>query len=254
MNRGSIEAAGGNAKEGIERWQKAQQLRTQRLAGGETNVKLRADAGKGDFNLGRFYIDEGNVAAAEKHLKESVASFERLRKEAPDDLDSQFMLAQCYRALGDLQPTDGDESQAKTAGAAAQAYYAKAFDLLATLHLRNPQVSQYQSNLGGVQTSVAELLLHDGKPKEALEAIEKAVGPLSELVAQEPDVLLDQRDLAVALRLRAAIHLKLADRAAALSDATRAVELLQSLVSAEPSDEDYAAQLEAAKQTLADSQ
>jgi serine/threonine protein kinase/tetratricopeptide (TPR) repeat protein len=242
MNRGVIEGVSGDAKLSVKLSQKAQQLRTQRLASGQEDSKLRADTGKGDFNLGNFYLEQGDAPTAEKHLKDAVASFERVREKAPDDLDSQYLLAQCYRMLGDMQADAGQND-------AAQAYYVKAFELLTTLNLRNPQVVKYKATLGAMETSAAELLLDAKKPAEALDAIEKAIAPLTELVTENAEVRLYQRDLAVALRVRAEIHLQQEARPAAASDATRAVEMLESLVAADPTDDDYAAQLEAAKTT-----
>jgi serine/threonine-protein kinase len=243
MNRGSIDAAGGDPNTGVKRWQEAQSLRTQHLRAGKEDPKLRADAGKGDFNLGLFQLREGDVTAALVHLEQAVASFERVRELAPDDLQSQYTLAVAYRTLGDLHAADASPD-------AAQALYAKAFELLTTLNLRNPQVADYQAMLGAMQTSVAELYLEGGKLDDALAAIDQAVAPLSKLVETDVDVLLYQRDLAVARRVRAEVLSQLDRRLEAAADARRSVDLLQSLVAADPTDDDYREQLETAQAVL----
>jgi tetratricopeptide (TPR) repeat protein/tRNA A-37 threonylcarbamoyl transferase component Bud32 len=240
MNRGGVEAAAGQGEAGLARLEKAQELRTQHLSMGVVDSKLRADAGKGDFNLGRHHLNSGDVPTAEKHLRAAAEQFERVRESDPDDLESQHQLALAYRTLGDLQ---GEEGQID----AAQAYYAKAFELLTTLNLRNPRVADYKATLGAMQTSAAELLLSADQPDDALAAIEKAVGPLDELVAQNPAVLLYARDLAVALRVRAATMLKLENPALATADARRAVDILMQLTAEDPADDDFKSQLDAAK-------
>jgi hypothetical protein len=102
-----------------------------------------------------------------------------------------------------------------------------------------------------MQTKLAELLLDEGQAAEALVAVEKAVGPLTELVEQYPEVLLHKRDLAVALRVRAEAHLAQDNRPAAEADAARAVGMLKQLVASEPTDEDFREQLQNAEETLA---
>jgi serine/threonine-protein kinase len=247
MNLGTIEALSGDAKLAFDRWQKAQEIRTRHLTVGAESVKLRADAGKGDFNLGLFHLNEGDVAKAEQHLKQAVDSFERVRRQAPNDLQSQFRLAETYRTLGDLQADAGGI-------ASARPLYDKAFDLLTTLNLRNPQVADYKATLGAMQTSVAELLLADGQIDEGLIAINKSIGPLEELVDQHPDMLLHQRDWAVALRVRAELQLEQGDRSAAAADAARAVGMLSQLIELEPTDSEFRQQLQTAEETLANAQ
>jgi tetratricopeptide (TPR) repeat protein/tRNA A-37 threonylcarbamoyl transferase component Bud32 len=240
MNRGSVEAELGKPEAGVDRWEKAQALRTQHLSIGVADSKLRADAGKGDFNLGLHHLDSGDASTAEAHLLAAAEQFEQVRKSAPDDLASQYQLALAYRALGVLQGEAGEID-------AAQAYYAKAFELLTTLNLRSPQVVDYKATLGAMQTSAAELLLSADQPDDALAAIEKAVGPLDELVDQNPDVLLYARDLAVALRVRAATMLKIENPTQAAADAQRAIDILTRLTAEDPADEDFKAQLDAAR-------
>jgi tetratricopeptide (TPR) repeat protein len=162
---------------------------------------------------------------------------------APDDLASQYLLAQTYRELGNLQPTEDGP-------AAPQAFYDKALELLMTLTLRSPQVADYKVTLGGMQIAVADILLADGQNDAALAAIEQAIGPLTELVTEYPDDLLYQRDLAVALRIRGQIRLAVGDGESALVDARKAVEMLEELFAAEPTDEDFREQLEMAQAAL----
>ncbi len=247
MNRGSIDAARGNAKPAVERWQQAQQMRTTRLSTGDDDAKLRADAGKGDFNLGRFYLDQGDNDAARRHLTLAVEAFERTRQQAPDDLESQYLLAVSYRTLGDLQPTDAGLD-------AALALYDKAYELLAMLSLRNPTVPVYKSDLAAMQINVAEMLLAADNPADALDAIGKATGPLEEFIARnpaDPDLSLYQRDLAVAWRLSGEAQLGAGDAAAAKADAQRSVSLLEQLAAASPADDDFREQLTLAKELQA---
>jgi eukaryotic-like serine/threonine-protein kinase len=243
MNLGTVDARRGDEKRGVQRWQEAQRLRTSRLRTGEEDPRLVADAGKGDFNLGLHYSELGDIDAARERFVLAVESFERVRELAPDDLASQFLLAQTYRELGNLLPTeDGPE--------AAQAYFDKALELLTTLTVRSPQVAEYKATLGGMQIAVADMLLVDGQNEPALAAIEQAIGPLTELVTEHPHDLLYQRDLAVALRLRGQIHLAAGDGEAALADARKAVEMLEELFAADPTDEDFREQLEIAQAAL----
>ncbi len=244
MNRGVVDAARGEPKSGVARWEKAQEIRKRRLTAGVDDVKLRADAGKGDFNLGIEHYRAGEAPTAEKYLRDAVAQFELVRRSDPDDLASQFQLAQSYGTLGELQAQAGQNDD-------AQELYAKACDLLMTLALRSPQVADYKATLGVMQTSLAELLLAGDQTDAALAAIEKAITPLDSLVAEYPDDLLFSRDLAVALRLRAETLVKLDNPVLAAPDAQRAVDLLTALTAADPADEDFKAQLEAAQQVLA---
>jgi eukaryotic-like serine/threonine-protein kinase len=273
MNRGSISDARGDAPTAVKRWQQAQQLRTSRLASGKASPKLRADAGKGAYNLGKRFLDEGKLEEARKHLIEAVASFEEVRKQAPDDLDSQYSLALSYRKLGDLQ-TEGattiasaaqpqapppetsppdDSEQSPPDALPAMPFYDKAAELLATLSLRNPTVSAYQSDFSGIQIDAAQMLLDGGEPEKARAAIDQATSALNDLLQRspdDPDLALHQRDLAVAWRVSALIHMRQNDDPAAAADARRAVALLESLVAQTPTDEDFREQLELAKTTL----
>ncbi len=223
MNRGSIDAMLGQSESAVALWKKAQELRESRLAAGQTDAALHADAGKGYFNLGRFNLEHDDAEAAEGYLTRAVAAFERMRELAPNDLDSQFRLATTYRTLAELQSqsvsrdAEVPRSGALTA-AEARTFYDKAIDLLAMLNLRNPQVPAYQAELGSVEIAVAELWLKDEKGADALAAVEKAVDPLEQLVEQYPDAPLYQRDLAVALRLRGQIQITQDDRPAAAVD------------------------------------
>jgi serine/threonine protein kinase/tetratricopeptide (TPR) repeat protein len=240
MNRGTVDAAGGDAKRGVERWREAQSLRSEQLRSGVADVKLRADAAQGDFNLGLFHLREGDRATAAEHLAAAAVGFAKVRDADPDNLDVQYRLALTHRTLGDLHVADDDRD-------AAAEEYRQGRELLAALRARNPQVTDYQHTLAAMQIAIAELRLLEADVENALDAANEAVESLEELVELDPADRRRQRDLAVALRVRAQVQIELDNPEEAAADAQRAVELLEPLAAAEPENADYAAQLEAAR-------
>jgi tetratricopeptide (TPR) repeat protein len=244
MNQASIDALLGDGNGAINKWQEAQKLRTDRLVAGEQDAALRADSGMGDVNLGLYYYRIADDSKAEEHLKKAAATFEQVRQQAPNDLTSQYRLAVSYRTLGDLR-LNADDGAAE-----AHSYYDKAYELLSTLSLRSPQVREYKADLGGMQLAVAELWLNENKPAEALAALAKARIPLEQVVQQYPDVLLSQRDLAVALRMSGEIRAARGDHEAATAELERSAALLEKLTAAKPDDDDFRDQLEITKGAL----
>ena len=101
-----------------------------------------------------------------------------------------------------------------------------------------------------MQLALAELWINENKPAEALAALDKARVPLEQVVEQYPDVLLSQRDLAVALRMSGEIQRDQGDSATATVELQRAVALLEKLTAAEPDDNDFREQLDLAKAAL----
>jgi serine/threonine-protein kinase len=244
MNLGSIDAASGDDQASVARMQDAQKLRLDRLDAGEDDPALRADAGIGYFNLGLYHYGLTEDEEAAKYFKQAAELFEKVRQQAPNDLNSQRRLAMSYRTLGDVR------AEAEGGAAEAHEYYDKADELLATLSLRNPQVREYKADLGGMQLRVAELWNKEKKPSEALAALDKARHLLEPLVEENPDVSLYQRDLAVALRMSGEIRAARDDRATATVELQRAVALLEKLTAADPDDNDFRDQLDLAKAAL----
>jgi serine/threonine-protein kinase len=244
MNLGSIDDNLGDDQSSVARMQEAQKLRLDRLDAGEDDAALRADAGIGYFNLGLHYYRLTEDDEAARYFKQAAELFEKVREQAPNDLNSQRRLAMSYRTLGDVR------AAAEDGAVEALEYYDKAYELLSTLSLRNPQVREYKADLGGMQLAVAELYVNEKKPAEALAALDKARVPLEQVVEQYPDVSLYQRDLAVALRMSGEIHAAQGDRAMATVDLQRAVALLEKLNAAAPDDDDFREQLELAKAAL----
>ena len=108
MNLGSIDADRGQDDAGLARMQEAQKLRLDRLDAGEQDAALRADAGIGYFNLGRYYYGRTEDDEAARYFKQAAETFELVRQQAPDDLGSQHRLAMSYRTLGDVRSADDD--------------------------------------------------------------------------------------------------------------------------------------------------
>ena len=215
MNRGSIDAQGGNPKVAVERWQNAQQLRTQHLAGGKARIPSSAPTPARATSTSAASISTKTTSPpAEEHLKDAVAvvraSAQARARRPRKPVPARPVLPHARRPR-----------PAENGSAAAQAFYAKRSSCSTTLNLRNPQVADYKSTLGAIQISSPNCCWATRTPPSARPPSSKAIAPLSELVAQNPGVLLYQRDLAVAFRLRAEIHIAQNDRAAAQPDASQ---------------------------------
>jgi eukaryotic-like serine/threonine-protein kinase len=248
MNQGTIAVMQGDDDRGVELWNQAQALRLARLAPGDAAHKLLLrDVGLGNFNLGLFQLELDHFDEAETRLLDAVEVFEQVVDGSPNDLDSQYRLALAYRTLGDIQPTDDGMDR-------AVAYYDRAFELLRGLSLRNPEVPNYKANLGSMQLMVADLKLAFGQQAAALDAIDRAIEPLQQLVEQFPDIVLYRRDLAVARRIRGGILTQAAatpeQHAEAVRELTLASDELEQLARQTPADEDFQAQRDIAAETL----
>ncbi|MEQ8836689.1 MAG: serine/threonine-protein kinase, partial [Lacipirellulaceae bacterium] len=157
MNLGTMKLGEGDQEAGLKLLHEAQVMRESRLSNISHDAYVLREAGKVSFNLVLILVQMDEYETAFQHFLKAVESFEKLVELSPNDMDSQYNLAVCYRTLGDQQ--DSAEPDQVTQG---EAYYEKAAELLTMLSIRKPQVPRYKADLANTQSYEAWLLLDAG--------------------------------------------------------------------------------------------
>ncbi len=195
---------------------KAQELRA-KFVTTASNTALIRDQAKGFYNLALLHQQLVEDTEAFEALQQSVVLLQRLVQEHPTDLEMLYLLATCWRTLG-------DNAMDKEQPDLAIDYFNRALAQLKILVERNPEVPQYKLGLAGIYINLATLKEADGV--EARVAIDAACSILRSIATTGGPTA--QRDLALALRMRAETR-DTNENNAALNDLKEAEAILTSL-------------------------
>ncbi len=227
MNIGLAKKEDGKIDEAEQEMEQAQSIRAP-YAKDRNQFLLRRDCAKGSINLGELCEAKGDTDSALKHYLQGIELFTELVEQRPTDLEIQLLLSLSERTVGELL-TFGENP------ASSLAHFEHAIGWLQSLSNRNPEVPSYQTNLASVYMSKS-FVERMADNKTAYTSIASAIQVLRECEKKGPHPM-QQRDLAVALRIRA--ELNDSDPTAALKDLEESVRLLEALVAAHPDDQDF---------------
>jgi len=169
------------------------------------NRELLRDTAMGFFNLANHAMDENNVAASIQHLEESIASFEKLLEEAPDDLKNKHRLSICYRRLGNLEletasvengNPEAPNAASSESGKKALNCFLAARGIIQRLADENPSVVAFKKEHAGTLIDLGTVQTDLERRADAEQVFSKAIELLNNLV--EGNALDVRKDLAVA--------------------------------------------------------
>ena len=216
MNQGILAMRQGDLPAAKASLLKAQSLRAVFIDTANDRT-LSRDYAKGFYNLGLLYQQLGEDVEAATALNKSVDLLESLVRSHATDLEMKFLLSTCLRTLGDAA-TDRAEAED------AVDFYNRAANQLTELTSRNPEVFEYKMGLAGVQINLVELQ-KESSPAVANESVDSAIKLLRSL---DPSSPVANRDLALALRLRAEL-IEATNRSDAIGGLEQARSLLKAI-------------------------
>lgn len=232
MNAGLLSLRQGQLEPAEQSMRRAQAIRS--ACKDKPNARLmRRDYAKGHYNLGLLAVQRNDADGAQKAFQDAASILEPLVEQQPLDLEQKWLLATCFRLIGD-SIAGGDDP------ALCISYYQRALTPLLALANRNPEVIEYQSALAGLYMNLANV--QKGVTlSAALDSLNSAIA-LLEVLNKTKTTPAQQRDLAVALRTRAELSEKDADATARL-DLEKSIEIFKSLVAAHPDRGEFAQEL-----------
>ncbi|MCA9189548.1 MAG: serine/threonine protein kinase [Planctomycetales bacterium] len=200
----------------------AQAIRLSLLAEDPTDNVARSDLAIGQFDQAQLELELGNWSLVEQHVQQAIPYFQQLITMEPEDEFFQDGLIRCLHLQGQAKIFHADRieqlGQAKDARQLrvdADADYERAIELARELVRRSPEILGYTRELAG-------LLIDRGTLARQLDDLEAAQTCLDEAIASlRPWSATDrldvgvQRDLAAALRGRAAVDVRHQDFVAA---------------------------------------
>jgi serine/threonine-protein kinase len=172
-----LESQGRPADEEVPYDQKAVNI-WERIA--PIDPKYESDLAGGLMNLGYAYTRTGSAARALQTHERARALLEKLVRDKPGDLLLRRELGRAYINLGYVHHYQTLQFQK------GYAYYLQTIKIWGQLARENPSVNQYQYALASVQRQAADLLLHAGRPAEAVPLGESAVEILEKVDALDP--------------------------------------------------------------------
>jgi serine/threonine protein kinase len=182
---------------------KAQSIRVDLIARDANNLKVLRDYSIGAYNLANL-IKKKFPSDAKGHLIDAVASCRKILLKDEADFEKRFLLATCYRLLGDLMYSKSyDESEKKNIEQALhysqQAYdwYRQARKDLESLSSNNPNVDVYKSPLAQLYNNLSNFETEIKQLGSALELSKKAEKMFLELIQKNPNVKSYEEDLEI---------------------------------------------------------
>lgn len=150
---------------------------------------MRRDLPMALFILGEFLDKQGDSAAAKPHLDRSVALFETLARDFPDDTGIAFNQAQALAALAAFHMNAGT-------AAGAEASFLKAIEILERLYALDDGNQRWGQALYEAHANYAFVLRGGGRKEEALVHARRAVAILDRLITINDGVRRWQSDAA----------------------------------------------------------
>jgi tetratricopeptide (TPR) repeat protein len=239
MNLGQIELQLENVDKARELMLAAQTMRRSLV---DKNPKARRDLAMGYYNLGNLAVADQKDSEAVKYFRDAIGQFEQLLEKDPRSLANRYLIAVCYRQLGNLQVNANDIGSALLNFEIARLGMEK-------LAIGNPDVVFYQSELANLTVTMADLYdAQDDLPK-AHRAWTQVLLIVQELLRSDPNNSEFRRHEAASLGAIGNIQLRSGEAKAATEMLTTARDRLKQLLTEFPEDENLKEQL---KDTLAD--
>lgn len=245
MNLGFMHYLRSDFGTAIKQMQQAQTIRLAHASDTENvDTKLQRDLGMGYYNLALSFSAAGDLEEAEGNYLSAIGAFERLLELDPGDMNNRRKLAVCHRMVGQFQSDVGNAEQAIE-------YYRRAQQTLEDLRMRNPEILDFASDLAGVYQHLGLELSRQGQNEAALQSLELAVELMQELSEQAESVPVFRLDLGECLRETGKLLAATEQFSAAKERLTESQRVLSELVKEDPTNEDYAAQLQLTSDELA---
>jgi serine/threonine-protein kinase len=226
MNVGLVERMLNRPDDALDEEKQAQQIRRAHLSDSPDKSKLEKDMAMGSYNLGVLELGLKRVKDAQKDFAESIGLFKQLNIRDQHDLTIQKLLATCYRLQG--------VSLSQSSPDLAVHSYQQARDAFATLVDRNPDVSDYKSELAEVYMSIGDAQ----RGSDSIAAFEQARQILEDLAQKFPDNPKNSRDLALTLQSLADRQIKTGKFEPARINLEKSLALLTRLNQRFPNDPD----------------
>lgn len=229
----------------IKQMQQAQTIRLAHASDPESvSAKLQRDLGMGYYNLALSFSAANDLEQAEINYLSAINAFERLLEIEPDDMNNRRKLAVCQRMVGQFQSDVGNSEQAIE-------YYQRAEETLVELRMRNPDVLEFASDLAGVYQHLGLELTAQSDHQAAIGWLEEAVYLLQELAEQADPVPRFQLDLGECLRELGKLRALVEQPEQAIESLEQSRQVLSELLKQDPTNVDYAAQLQMTSDELA---
>jgi tetratricopeptide (TPR) repeat protein len=132
--------------------------------------KIQRALARGHGYLGDVYLAQGKYEPALQEYQHSLEARETLANQDPLDDERQFQLARGLSNFGDLHREKGDDNELP-AGIKA---YEKALTIRESLVLRNPDVSEYATDLGRNYLRLASLYERQKRRDVAKDFVQQA--------------------------------------------------------------------------------
>ena len=176
----------------------------------------------GDILGNPGYSNLGDRAGAAVEYAQAISLRERVYASQPSDSATARDLSEIYTKVGYFYSSGGDLP-------AAAASYAKATAILEKLVAQHPNVQNYVSDLSLAYMLGALPLRDIGKPREALDRLQRAGTLMQRLLETDPASTLWPRNLAVIHNHLSATAVEAGDFDAAVRDSAQAVQISENL-------------------------
>lgn len=208
-----LSEAGGNETAAEESFHSSLEI-NEKLAAGSTDRKRLRTLGVDEFHIGQHLRDAGYRAEALDVFNKALPIFERLADD-PNNTQSQRDLATITVNLGDTYQMDGDAAH-------ALANYQKGLAAMTAVSSADPNNGDARYAIGEAHLDSGDALVRLGKAAEAREHYAGAIAIFEKELAADPKREEINFDLALAYVWLASVT---ADRAEALKDYQRALEI-----------------------------
>jgi tetratricopeptide (TPR) repeat protein/tRNA A-37 threonylcarbamoyl transferase component Bud32 len=173
---------------------------------------------RAEHHLGRVYLATQRLPEALAHYLRAIEIRTALVREHPEIEAYQGQLAETYINLGVTYANLSRTKEERAAGA-------KAIALLGPLVERHPKMLEWKMSLAGAYANMGNRLKEEGKAREALKLLDRAVELAEAALRQEPRHNVAQEQSYTAHGARAQVHESLKDWPAAVRDWDRVVAL-----------------------------
>ncbi|MEM8945500.1 MAG: protein kinase [Planctomycetota bacterium] len=229
----------------IKQMQQAQTIRLAHMSETElVSTKLQRDVGMGYYNLALAHSAASDLEQAENNYVAAIEAFQQLLDLDPGDMNNRRKLAACHRMVGQFHSEVGDSAKAVE-------YFEQAKQTLTQLRMRNPEVLEFSSDLAGVYQQLGLELELQATVESAVGSLRRAIELREELIAEAGSVPVYRLDLAESLREAGRLLAELDNAEQATMHLKRSQQLLADLVKEDPTNEEYARQLQLTNDELA---
>jgi non-specific serine/threonine protein kinase/serine/threonine-protein kinase len=212
----------GDAAGAAENHRKALALREALVAADPGNRKLRRSVVISDINLGRALVLTGDTQGGLASNRKALASCEALVVESPSNADYRRLLANTYQNDGDYRAIIGD-----VAGALQSFRRKLVLDEQAVAE--DPDNAVARMDIAYTHARMADLLAAGSSNGEALANYRKAAAEYRQLGADTSEDLYLRFGAIMAYGGVGQMQARLGERAAALAELSRAIELLDGI-------------------------